>query len=112
MSTEASGICKHCGQSKIITDEDRKVYPNVKDTEELASLTCVCEDGRKYREAKRQEVVNMQFISFVKNDLLEFMRENDLKRMSVVDDNGNYAVLLRLEKGDTKITTSLKEVVG
>ena len=107
-----SGACRFCEQTKIITTEDRKVYPTVEDADELAALTCVCEDGRKYREAKRQEVKNLQFIDFVEHGLLEYMRENDLKAISVQDDNGNRGQLLRMEKGDTKITTSLKKVVG
>lgn len=39
------------------------------------------------------------------------MKENDYKRVVVQDSHGNTAALLRMEKGDIKITTSLKKII-
>ena len=112
MCEGTSGACRFCGQTKIISREDKLVYPGIEDADELAALTCVCEDGRTYREAKRQEVNNLEFINFVEHDLKDYMDDNDLKAISVQDDNGNRGSLLRLEKGNVKIVTTLKKVVG
>jgi hypothetical protein len=109
---QKTGTCRHCGQTAIISDDTRKVYEGIEDVDELATLSCQCEDGRDYREAKRQEIVNLQFISFSENGLLAFMRANNLKHIKIADMNGNSAFAMRLEKGgDVKIITSLKKVV-
>lgn len=106
-----TGVCKMCRQSVMIAPDMEAEYPSVTEIDELATLECCCEEGKKWREAKRQEITNTQFVSYAEHELAEFMKENDYKRVVVQDSHGNTAALLRMEKGDIKITTSLKKII-
>ena len=106
-----TATCKICGQTVMLSDDARELYPNITDPDELASMNCQCEGGEKWREAKKQEAINMAFVKRAERDLADFMRENEYKRVLVVDGYGNTASLLRMEKGDIKITTSLKKII-
>lgn len=106
-----TATCKICGQTVMLQEETREMYPSITDPDELASMACQCEGGEKWREAKRQEAINMAFVKYAERGLADFMRENSYKRVMVVDENGNTASLWRMEKGDIKITTSLKKII-
>ena len=106
-----TATCKICGQTVMLSDEARAAYPTITDPDELASMNCQCEGGERWREAKRQEAINMDFVQYAERSLAEFMRDNNFKRVLVVYDYGNTASLWRMEKGDIKITTSLKKII-
>lgn len=106
-----NGVCKNCGQTIILSEDLCAEYPNVTEADELASLTCECEAGKKWREAKKQEVINIAFTNYAEHDLVDFMRSQDYKRVLVQDKYGNTASLFKMEKGDIKITTSLKRII-
>lgn len=106
-----TATCKICGQTVMLSDEAREAYPTIKDPDELASMNCQCEGGEKWREAKKQEANNNAFVKYAEHGIADFMRDNGYKRVLVVDEYGNTASLLRMEKGDIKITTSPKKII-
>lgn len=108
---QKTATCKMCGQGSLLTDELKTEYPGVSETDELATLACTCEQGKKWREAKRQERINAGFISYAEHELVDFMKDRDYKVVMVKDNYGNMASLLKLEKGDIKITTQLKKII-
>ena len=103
------GTCKNCGQTMMINTV-REQFPDYTNPDDLASMACECEVGKKWRKEKEQEAANTRFIKFIENDALAFMQKNELKRISIQDTNGNGAVLHLFENGDIKASTTLKKV--
>lgn len=108
---QKNGACKMCGQGTLLTDELKGQYPGVTEADELATLACSCDAGKKWREAKKQERINAEFINYAEHDLVDFMRDQEFKIVYVQDNYGNSVRLLRMEKGEIKIATQLKKII-
>ena len=74
----------------------------------MAAYECECEGADAHRDVED----NKRFEQFAKTEVKDFMETHKLKRILVGDERGNKADLLRMEKGDIKVSTTLKEFIA
>lgn len=104
---ENQGTCRFCGQTHLF-DPAEVEGKTQEELNGMAAYECECEGA----EAAREIEENRRFQEFAKTEVLQFMQAHDLKQISIRDSRGNSTVLLRMEKGDVRITTTIKEIIA
>lgn len=101
------GACKYCGQERVF-DEDQVKGRSQEELDSMASYECECEGAEAHRDVED----NKRFEQFADTEVKEFMEKHGLKGIVVKDARGNKADLLRMEKGDIKVSTTTKKFIA